>query len=149
MGKLARAFAVALTILLLVPVVLARLPATWVAAVGGQPWMLRILLGLGVLWLMSWFRAVLYARLPNSPYLFGRTLTFTERGRRKRVAVDELEDVYVELRPPPVRQALMVERVDGRVHELCPAHWSGAGRLYASLSKQVRRARARRRRSSS
>ncbi len=143
-GGLARLGVTVATLVLLVPVVLARLPEAWVALAGGSPLLVRGVLGAVVLWLMAWVRALVYARLPHAPWLLGRTLGLREGSRRLRLRVEDIAALHVELRPMPAREVFVVEFHDGSVHDLCPVHWSGAGRLYAKLAKRVKRAQRKR-----
>jgi hypothetical protein len=125
-----------------VPVVLARLPVAWVELAQGQPWAVRIVLGFGVLFIMSILRVLVYARLPRAAYLAGDRLVFPDRGRRRRVCVDDVLEVFVEVHARPSEQVFAVELRDGGRHELCPVDWPGAGRLYASLAKRLRKREA-------
>jgi hypothetical protein len=136
-GSLARAASWLLAVLGLVTVLLVRLPASWVALAWGSPELVRLSLGLAVLWLIRWIRPFVYARLPRAARLFGRTLKLGERGRRRKVPVDEVRHVDVELRPPPIYEVLVVELADGTTHEVCPLDWDGAGALYAELSRRI------------
>lgn len=141
-GSLAHVATVLVTLLLFVPIALARLPRGWVALVDGHGIVVRIVLALLVVWLMTWVRAWVFARLPDAPYLVWRTLVFRERGTRVQVPVEKVVDVSVELRPPETTQVFVIELSDGTTHELCPTHWSGAGRLYAALDKIVAKQQA-------
>jgi hypothetical protein len=138
-GSLAHLLTALLTIVLFIPVALARLPPAWVGFAWGYGILVRLVLGLVVLWLMSWVRAWVFARLPGAPYLAWRTLVFRDRGSRRRIPVAKVADVFVELRPPETTQVFMIELSDGTTHELCPVDWPGAGRLYAALEKKIRR----------
>ncbi len=132
------------TLALVLPMFLIRLPRAWVIWAGGYPIVVRLVLAVLVLWVMSWVRAWIYAGIPAAPYLVGRTLVFADRGHQRRVKLDQVVDVFVELRPPGLTQVFMVELNDGSSHELCPVDWPGAGRLYVSLAAKLRRQRARR-----
>jgi hypothetical protein len=136
-GSLARAASWVVALLGLVTVLLVRLPASWVALAWGSPELVRLALGLVVLWLIGWIRPFVYARLPRAARLFGRTLKLGERGRRRKVAVTDVRHVDVELRPPPIYEVLVVELADGTTHEVCPLDWDGAGALYAELSRRI------------
>lgn len=128
-----------LTALAMLPVLLARLPRGWVALADGREWAVRAVLGVGVLWLASWARALLYARLPRSTYLAGRTLVVVDRDQKRQIDIREIEEVFVRLRPPPVDQAFGVRLQTGEELEVCPVHWPGAGRLYARLERKRRK----------
>jgi hypothetical protein len=141
-GTVAHWSTILLTIVLFVPVALARLPHGWVALVGGYGIVVRAILVLVVLWLMGWVRAWVFARLPAAPYLAWRTLVFRDRGSRRAIPVAKVVDVFVELRPPETTQVFMLELSDGTTHELCPVDWPGAGRLYAALHRKIRRMQA-------
>lgn len=136
-GQLARVASVLFGAALLIPALLARLPASWVAASGGTTIPLRFVLVVGVIWGVSALRAVVYTRLPRARYVVGRTLVLHERGHRRRIPLARVTDVFVELRPTPVHQVFMVELDDGTVHEICPVAWSGAGRLYQGLRQAL------------
>jgi hypothetical protein len=138
-GKVAHIATIVVTILLFIPVALARLPDSWVGLAAGYGIVVRLVLALLVVWLMGWVRAWVFARLPSAPYLSWRTLVFRDRGQRLRISASKVVDVFVELRPPETTQVFMVELSDGTTHELCPIDWSGAGRLYRALDKIVRR----------
>ena len=141
-GSVAHMATIVVTLLLFIPIALARLPQGWVSLVDGHAIVLRVVLALLVVWLMTWVRAWVFARLPGAPYLAWRTLVFRERGARLRVPVSKVVDVFVELRPPETTQVFVVELSDGTTHELCPTHWSGAGRLYRALDKIVAKQQA-------
>jgi hypothetical protein len=140
-GKVAHLATILLTIVLLIPVALARLPHSWVGLAAGYGIVVRLVLALIILWLMGWVRAWVFARLPSAPCLSLRTLAFRDRGKRLRIPVSKVVDVFVQLRPPETTQVFMVELSDGTTHELCPIDWSGAGRLYRALDKVVRKQR--------
>lgn len=144
-GALARLALVTLGMLLGVVVLLVRLPEAWIALAFGSSELVRLSLFVVGLWALRWLRALGYARLPAAAALF-RRLAFRERGRRRRVPIDQIARVYVELRPPPVHQVFAIELHDGTAHDVCPTDWPGAGRLYAKLARKVARARARARR---
>lgn len=137
-GTLARLGLHLATLMLLLPALLARLPATWVGLAGGLTEVVRLVLVLLVLYVMGWVRAIVYTRLPRAPYLLGKTLTVRERGKRIRVGVADIAEVHVELRPPPDRESFVVELRDGTHRDVCPVHWSGSPRLYRALSRRLR-----------
>jgi hypothetical protein len=139
-GALARLALVVVGVMLGILVLLVRLPAVWVELALGRPELVRLALALVAVWILRWLRVLVHARLPTSVTLaFGR-LSFRERGRRRRVSVEEISGIHVELRPPPVHQAFVIELTDGTLHDLCPTDWPGAGRLYAKLERKVARA---------
>lgn len=139
MGLVARIATAIVGVLLLVPVVLARLPASWSAPFEGHTVVLRAAGVLVVLWFVGWLRALIYARLPTSAYLLGRTLVVPGRTpRRRRIALAEIVDVFVDLRPAPVHQMFVAELSNGESVDICPVHWKGAGRLYARLARRLR-----------
>jgi hypothetical protein len=125
----------------MIAVLLARLPESWVALARGEPWIVRGVLLLGMLWAMMWFGNLIRVILPRAPYLFGRTLTVRDRGRRVRLSVRDIAAVHVEPRPPEERDTLVVELRDGTTHDLCPIAWQGAGRLYARLAQALKAGR--------
>ena len=130
--------------LFMVPALLARLPRIWEVWTMGYPELVRIVWGLLVLYLWGWARAIVVSRLPRAPYLFGRHLVYSERGRKHKIPVELIRSVYVQMRPAPEREVFAFETLDGERHDLCPVHWFGAPRLYAGLARKVRRARRRR-----
>lgn len=140
-GRVARMGLGVLGLLALVPVMLARLPEAWVALAAGQPWLVRLVLALASLWAVAWVRALVYARLPAAPYLVGRRLVLPERGAKRRIDLAEVEEVFVQLRPPPVEQAFVARLANGEVQTICPVHWPGAGALYAAVARKLRRVR--------
>lgn len=148
-GALARLGIVGLGIMLGVIVLLVRLPQAWIDRAFGSPEVVRLVLAVVALWLLRWIRALVYSRLPTAPYLFGRRLALRERGKRHRVDVENIADLHVELRPPPVHQVFAVELHDGSIHDICPTDWPGAGPLYAKLARKVARAQRRARRAKS
>ena len=143
MGGLARFVGIVLTLMALVPVMLARLPQGWVDRAMGHPWTLRIGLGIAVLMVLSAIRTLVYARLPAAVYTVGGRLVFPERGRKRVVRIEEVEEIFVESPSRPSEQVFAVALRDGPYHELCPVDWPGAGRLYATLARKLRRRSAR------
>jgi hypothetical protein len=139
-GALARLAVVAMGLMLGVPVLLVRLPPRWVELAFGAPELVRLIAFVVLLWLLRWVAALIYARLPRAVSLF-RRLSFPGRRHRRRVRIDEIAAVHVELRPPPVHQVFVVDLRDGTTHDLCPTDWPGAGRLYAKLARKLARAR--------
>lgn len=138
-GKLAEATIFVAGTLALLPIALVRLPPRWLEVVHGHGWILRLgMLVLG-LWLLSWMRAWLLARLPLAPYLVWNTLVFPDRGQQRRIKVDDIADLYVELRPTGLTQVFMVQLHDGTHHELCPVDWPGAGRMFRILTRRLAR----------
>ncbi|GEM_PF-3481896 len=125
---------------LLIAAVLATLPDTWVAMAGGYSAIVRVVLTGIVLYIGRWLQAVIDSRLPASPYLLGSTLVLRCAGRSVSVSVAEIVCVRVDLRIPPAREVFMIDLRDGRSFDLCPVHWAGGPRLYATLVKRVTRA---------
>lgn len=120
-----------------VTIALVRLPASWVHSAFDSPELARVLLAVLVLLVVSWVRPFLVARLPRAASLFGRRLTIFERGRRRRLRLDELDAVEIELRPPPVFEAVVVRHKQGTVHEVCPLDWPGAAALYEAIARRL------------
>jgi len=118
-------------------VLLVRLPPAWIRVAFGSHELVRLALALAVLGVVAWVRPLIIARLPRAPSLFGRTLTLRQRGRRRRVPVTALRRVDLELRPPPVFEAIVVELDDGTVREVCPLDWPGAAALYRALARRI------------
>jgi hypothetical protein len=141
LGTLARSGIVIVSGLLLIGVLLGTIPKPWVEWVGGFPELIRLAGGLLVLWVMSWVAALVYSRHPRAPFLLGKTLRIYERSERRRIDVAEIADIHVELRPPPMVEAFVVELRDGSIHELCPVRWRGAGQLYVALARRLGRSR--------
>lgn len=136
-----------LTLLMLVPVLLARVPGSWSAWSSSVTLVIR---GLGVvllLWSMGWVRVLLQTQLPRSVYTLGGALVYRERERKRKVRLPTVVDIDVEVRPAPDFQVAVIELADGRVRELCPMHWKGAAALYREVRRQIdRHARAHARR---
>jgi len=131
-----------LAVLLLIPVVLARLPESFRVADHRLGILIRVLATVVVLWGIAWLRALLYCRLRAAPFLFAGRLALLDHGRRQYLDVDRVADVFVELAPPPLEEIFMLELDDGTSRPLCPVGWKGAGRLYQGLRKAIdRRAR--------
>lgn len=124
---------VAIVIVLII--LLARLPAAWIELVGGRGWIVRLALAGGTAWAFMWLDNFLRVLLPRTPYLFGRTLTIRERGKRVGLPVRQIAAIHVEQRPPDGRETFVVEMKDGALHDLCPVFWKGAGRLYARIAR--------------
>jgi hypothetical protein len=138
-GTLARLGMWALALMLLLPAALARLPASWVALAGSQTWLVRVALAASALLLVRGVASVVYAFLPWASILLGRTLVVSRRGRRHRLELDRIVEVRVEVRAPPRGEVIVVVTDDGELHEVCPLHWGGAGRLWAALARGRRR----------
>lgn len=124
-----------------IAVLLARLPEPWVELVGGRRWIVRLALIVLLLWINVWVGNLVRTILPRAPYLFGRTLTVRERGRRVRLPVGEIAAIHVEPRPPDERDTFVVVLRSGATFDLCPIAWQGAARLYARLSRAISRAK--------
>lgn len=142
-GGLARFALAVLTLMALVPVMLARLPEVWVQMAMGRAFVVRALLAVVVLAVLSALRVIVYARLPRAVYLAGGRLVFPEKGRKLRVKIADVDEVFVESPARPSEQVFAVELRDGSYHELCPVDWPGAGKLYATLARKLRRRSAR------
>lgn len=124
-----------------IAVLLARLPDRWVELAFGQRWIVRVVLVALLLWCNLWIGNIVRTALPRAPYLFGRTLTVRERGRRVRLPVREIAAIHVEPRPPAERDTFVVVLKNGNTHDLCPIAWQGAARLYARLARAIARAK--------
>jgi hypothetical protein len=116
-------------------VLLARLPGAWIDLAFGRGWIVRLVLAGAAAWAFMWLDNFLRVLLPRTPYLFGRSLTIRERGKRVRLPVADITAIHVEQRPPDGRETFVVELKDGALHDLCPVHWKGAGRLYARIAR--------------
>ncbi|TPV95545.1 MAG: hypothetical protein B7733_09255 [Myxococcales bacterium FL481] len=137
-GTLAWLGVFALTAMFLFAAVAARLPGTWVAAAGGSPWIVRATLVLIVLWLARWCAALVYAMIPGTPVVaFGR-LRMRARGRFLQLHRDELADVWVERRPYPAGETIVVRGPEPRTYDVCPLDWPGAEHVYRQLSRWLR-----------
>jgi hypothetical protein len=104
----------------------------------------QLVRGLGVaivLALEAMVRPWVVARLPQAPALLGRTLWLPTAVGRRRIALRDVVNVDVEMRPPPAFEVIVVELRDGGTHDLCPLDWDGAGSLYAALARLTRRTR--------
>lgn len=121
--------------LILLVTLLGRLPGSWVVAVDGHAFLLRVVLLMVLVPLWGWLRAMIHALHPRTPYLLGRTLTIVEHGERVRRRARDIVAIYVELRLPERREVLVVEFVDGSQHDVCPVDWRGAGQLYRRLAR--------------
>lgn len=137
-GKLTDLAVTVVALLVVIIVLLARLPETWVALAGGRGWIVRLVLALIAAWIFMWLDNTLRALLPRTPYLIGRTLTVRLRGRRVGLPVREIRTIHVETRPPDGRETFVVEMKSGEHHDLCPVHWSGAARIYRRLARALR-----------
>jgi hypothetical protein len=140
-GKLSELLVGLVFLSAMIAVLLARLPDAWVALARGETWIVRVALLLVMLWGMVWFGNLIRVVLPRAPYLFGRTLTVRDHGRRVRLPVRDIAAVHVEPRPPDERDTFVVELRDGTMHDLCPIAWQGAGRLYARLAQALKAGR--------
>lgn len=136
-GRLARFGVQALVLMLVLAALLARLPASWVAAAQGYAAPVRILLALLSLASGKMLATVVYTRLPASAFILGNTLVYPDRGRKRAVKIRDLESVRVEQRPEPRREIIVVQDRDGAAHDVCPVHWSGAGALFQTLAKRI------------
>lgn len=137
-GKLTDLAVTVVALLVVIIVLLARLPETWVALAGGRGWIVRLVLALIAAWIFMWLDNTLRALLPRTPYLIGRTLTVRLRGRRVGLPVREIRTIHVEARPPDGRETFVVEMKSGEHHDLCPVHWNGAARIYRRLARALR-----------
>lgn len=122
-------------LLVVIVVLLARLPEAWVELAAGRAWIVRALLAGLAAWGFVWLDNALRALLPRTPYLFGRTLTIRERGARVPLRVREIAAIHVEQRPPDGRETFVVEMKSGALHDLCPIHWKGAGRIFRRIAR--------------
>lgn len=134
---------VAVLAMLVVIALLVRFPAHWVAAVGGAPWVLRLGCVLVSLVIVRWMGDLLMARLPRAAFLFGNALVFPAQTGRRRVRVSDVDDVVVDVYPPPVHEAFVVVMKDGTSHVLCPTHLPGAAALYGTLARTIARRKRR------
>lgn len=137
-GWLTDVFVTLGAIVVVLILLLARLPAAWVELVGGRGWIVRLAAVGAAAWAFMWLDNFLRILLPRTPYLFGRTLTLRERGKRVRLPVRDIAAIHVEQRPPDGRETFVVEMKDGALHDLCPVHWKGAGRVYARIARAQR-----------
>jgi hypothetical protein len=137
-GKLTDLAVTVFALLVVIVVLLARLPESWVALAGGRGFIVRIVLALLAAWLFMWLDNALRVLLPRTPYLFGRTLTIRARGRRVPLKVRDIRAIHVETRPPDERETFVVEMMTGEHHDLCPVHWNGAGRMYRRIARAQR-----------
>lgn len=140
-GKLSDFLVGAVFVAATIAVLLARLPDAWVALVDGRGWIVRLGLIALLLYVNVWVGNLVRTILPRAPYLFGRTLTVRERGRRVRLPVREIAGIHVEPRPPDERDTFVVVMKGGATYDLCPIAWQGAARLYASLMRAIPRAK--------
>ena len=123
--------------MLVVVDLLVRLPQAWVEAAAGRPPLARLALVIVSLWIVAWLAELIYARLPRASYMIGRAVVFPEQGGRRRVDVAAIDEVVVEVRPPPVHEAFVLVMDDGTTHELCATHQVGAPALYSAIAKRV------------
>jgi hypothetical protein len=137
-GWLTDVFVTIVGVVVVLIILLARLPAAWIELAGGRGWIVRIGLAGGAAWTFMWLDNVLRVLLPRTPYVFARTLTIRERGKRVHLPVRDITAIHVEQRPPDGRETFVVELKDGALHDLCPVHWKGAGRLYARIARAQR-----------
>ena len=145
-GTVAR-LAVALAfVLLMILVPLVPLPVAWVALAGGMPLLVRAGLVLAVVLALAIAHAVIVARLPRAVVLWGRKVRFHDGTRRRAVAIDDVNAVHVDQRPPPLHEVFVLERRDGVEHDLCPTAWAGAPSLHRAIERSVAAADRRRRR---
>jgi hypothetical protein len=127
-------------VLLLVGIV--RLPSSWWVIGAGSEALSRVLIGLAVIYVLSWVRMIVWTLLPGAVIQYGRRLWFRQRGRRVRVLIRDITTIDVEQRPPPIGEVFVVELGEAK-HELCPVDWDGAVRIYSVVARRVRRARDR------
>jgi hypothetical protein len=136
-GALARTALGVLLVLLMLAVVLAKIPGDLAADASAARVLIRIAGALVVLWLMAWLRALVYSRLPMAASLWGNRLTVAGREGKETIELGRIEQVHVELRPPPVHQVFVIELDDQTLRDVCPVDWPGAGRLYARLAQKI------------
>lgn len=122
---------------------LGRIPTNWWVIGAGSEALTRGVIALVVVYLLGWLRALVFAFVPGAVVQFGRRLWFRHRGRRIVVRIKTILAIDVEQRPPPVKEAFVLELDDGAVYDLCPVAWDGAERIYAAVARRVRRARIR------
>ncbi|EDM73719.1 hypothetical protein PPSIR1_10010 [Plesiocystis pacifica SIR-1] len=142
-GNLARLGLIPVYFIALLAVTIGRIPSSWLVIGFGFEVLTRAVLGLVMIYLLGWVRAVAFSLVPGAVVLYGRRLWFPHRGRRVLVRTTAVTAVEVELRPPPRGEVFLIELDDGAVYDLCPVHWNGATRIYAVLARRVRRAQAR------
>ena len=142
-GKLARVGLWPLYLVALLIVGLGRIPSGWWAIGAGSETLTRAVIALVVLYLLNWVRMIVFASVPGAVVQYGGRLWFRHRGRRIMVRTKTILAIDVELRPPPVDEAFLIELDDGAVYDLCPVRWDGAERVYAIVARRVRRARVR------
>ena len=129
--------------MLLVIVLLVRLPEAWVRLAQGHAWAVRIALMAASLWILRWLGDLGLAQLPRATFLLGGTIVFPEQLRRRRIKLEDVDEIVVELRPPPVHEAFVAVMDDGTTHELCATHQPGAAALYAVAARRIARSKRR------
>jgi hypothetical protein len=137
-GVVATALAGVVTFLGLVAAALARLPPA--IADLDLPWQLatRFSFALVALWLVGTLRRFLYSRLPRAPFLLFDRLVLPARPRRRRVKLAQVHQVYLERRPAPDHEVVIVALRDGTRHDVCPITWRGAASLFRALRRKIR-----------
>ena len=134
---------VGLGAMMLVIVLLVRLPEAWVRLAQGQAWAIRIALMAASYWILRWFGELAFAQLPRATFLLGGTIVFPEHLRRRRIKLADVDEIVVQLRPPPRHEVFVAVMDDGTTHELCATHQPGAAALYAVATRRIARSKRR------
>ncbi len=127
----------------LVITLLARLPRAWVDLAQGHPWLVRAVMFLLCLWVLRWLGDFAYARLPRASYVLGKGVVFPEQAGRRRIKLDDVDRIEVEMRAAPVHEAFVAVMRDGTTHVVCATHQIGAPALYATAARAVARRKRR------
>jgi len=133
-GAVAQAVVTLVSLFLLVIVVLAKMPESWVFVAFDNHFVVRTVLAFLLLYGIGWLRALAFAGLPASIVLLGGTLRFRRNGRAVQLQIKEIAHARIEQRPRPVGEMLVVEMRNGMTYELCPVHWEGAERIFSKVS---------------
>lgn len=124
----------------LLPIAIGRLPASW--AVLGFEELTRLVIALVALYLLGWARAIAFSLLPRAVVQYGGRLWFRHGGRRTIVRTAAVTAIDVELRPSG--EVFVIEVEGGQTYDLCPVAWEGAQRIFKVVHRRVARARRRR-----
>ncbi len=136
LGRAVRAGAVLVFLLLLVPVLLARLP--WdIDRNPMQGIAVRACITLVLAWLLLQLRALAGAALPHAPRLSRRTLRVAGRGKPVFIPLDEVHSLRTVFGQTVLHRRLQVVTAEG-VYDVCPLSWVGAPRLFIMLHRRVR-----------
>ncbi|WP_146658214.1 hypothetical protein [Enhygromyxa salina] len=141
-GTLARFGLWPLYFVALLVVGIVRIPTAWWVIGASSEAVIRIVLGLAVIYVLGWVRMIVWALVPGAVVQYGRRLWYRHRGRRIRVMIPNISSIDVEQRPPPIGEVFVLE-IGEATHELCPVDWDGAVRIYAVVARRVRRTRDR------